>query len=153
MSKNNCLFCGKASHIRVIVPEVPESAILDQSPFACIDCAVEKGIYCQLHQRAHLSFEGSQHACLSCIEESAIDIRKRLHDFVPSFLNELPKIEADRVVAWVKTMNEVKFMDDFVGALCRAIATRSELDQKTPLEVIGDVLESSSVSRLVPSFF
>src|SRR5438046_1027034 len=65
-----CRYCLNDPNDLVLIPESPEEADITQSAFACLDCAIERGIFCVTHQRAHQSFSRGGHACWSCIAEA-----------------------------------------------------------------------------------
>lgn len=62
-----CYFCEEDKQVLTLVPISPSGQAL-----ACIDCAVERNLYCKKHRAPHsgiaLSYRNA-HACMDCINE------------------------------------------------------------------------------------
>ena len=95
----NCRYCGQDKPSLVLIPETPEAADITKSAFACMDCAIEQGIFCAKHDKVHQGFSGGKHGCWGCIAgvrqkllpyaKEAVELIARLLVFLPEDDREL----------------------------------------------------------------
>jgi len=89
-----CRYCKKDPKAFMLIPEGLEAVDVNQSPFACFDCAIREGILCVKHNRAHQCFGLGKHACWGCVDEARQHLAphtERVLALVLKLLERLPK--------------------------------------------------------------
>lgn len=145
----NCRYCQCDSNPAILIPELCDQVELDQSAFACVTCALERGIYCPIHTHPHVVFrpEGRT-ACLYCIEHEAAELYKQIHDLLielrPVNNGEITKLMAASAVMMLG------FGRSPALTICRWIATRMVVYQMTLDQVIAEAIERDKFDLIVP---
>lgn len=91
-----CRYCEKDPKSFMLIPEGLQEVDVNQSPFACLDCAIKEGIFCAKHNRAHQSFGPGKgkHACWGCVGEAREHLMQHSEQalgLVLKLLERLPK--------------------------------------------------------------
>lgn len=63
-----CEICGNDKVLTICVIPLPKPTG-ELNTMACQPCAVEKGMFCEKHQKVHLGFVDGTHVCLGCHKE------------------------------------------------------------------------------------
>lgn len=144
-----CRYCQKEPDIVVAIPELCEQADLSQSPFSCVSCALEQGIYCPIHSQPHMIFQPHGHtACRFCIEHEAMALYRTVDDL----LIELRSINHGEIVKLLAASAVVMMSLGLSPAMtiCRWIATRMVVYKMTREQVIAEAIERNKLDLVVP---
>ncbi len=146
----DCRFCrggGSRKNPLVILPT--EHSNLAVSAFGCVNCAIEKGFYCQRHDTVHQGFEGEMHACIGCIEDAVEAQSDRALDYLYRLregLSELQYTLLEEVAGFIAAkLTEPVEMTILRYIMCKAITTGTSAGA-----VVTDVINAQDVYLILP---
>jgi len=146
----SCEICGKDSEEIVILPIKKQDGNL--CTLACLECARKSSVYCKKHNRPHMGFEDGTSACIVCVEEMLVKIKSKKDKVWESFKKELPLIEVLRLLDWAE-FSAFCTKDPKEVCILRTIITRALRFNKSPEEILQEIINTQSVSSIVPLEF
>ncbi|XOA42996.1 MAG: hypothetical protein ACKKMO_00800 [Candidatus Nealsonbacteria bacterium] len=146
----SCEICGKDSEEIVILPIKRQDGSL--CTLACLECARKSPTYCKKHNRPHRGFKDGTSACIVCIEEMLVKIKSEKDKVWDSLKKELPVEELIRLLEWAE-FSAFCTRDPEEVCILRAIITRALRFSKRTEEILQEIINTQSVSSVVPLEF
>lgn len=121
MTHTFCRFCGiDADHI-VVLPFTPKEK-QDESPYACVPCAIEHGYYCTKHDKPMTGSTHDHPFCIECIEEDVNEHRAEAERIADRIQESISPEEMDLIMEAIE-ISSIITGDSKVISLLRMVVT------------------------------
>lgn len=145
----NCVFCGQDPELIVLTwrPDGSEQVM------ACLECAIERGVYCTQHKKPHTGINGrggKGTICWDCVDAATLKHVGQADFFVRRLQEFLPKSEFDRIVQWVDDMEEPWSHLDRLAIILRGLLLEAHRRRATPRDVVDGMIERRSADAMLP---
>jgi hypothetical protein len=138
----NCVFCGmKNMDVIVLVPVCQLDGSL--SSLACLPCSIQKGLYCEKHDRPHIGFDDGTTACIFCIDNLVKREMYRAHELTSKICEVISNSEIVSLNQAAGISSEVTG-DSKDFSVLRFVASRAQRSKLSIDEVISKIVEKES---------
>lgn len=141
-----CEFCGRDPGPVYLVP-FPDGS---RDVFACRECAIEKEVYCTVHEVRHTLFATGGTTCLGCIEAAVQGMRDRAPDIRGRLMAVLSDTERTELNEWAERAGEIMCDKSVAVTVLRAVLTESHRRKISPETVVSEVIAAQSAAALLP---